>query len=88
MAQKVVFFTADLDLASREGTRRKEEILGCLGVGRPHKTPLVDTEPKRGEDLRYKKAKLGLLLMHKIKIISRIDWIDYGGSIGRNPSSI
>ena len=24
----------------------------CLGVGRPPKTPLVDVEPKRGEDLR------------------------------------
>jgi hypothetical protein len=24
----------------------------CLGVGRPPKMPLVDVEPKRGEDLR------------------------------------
>jgi hypothetical protein len=24
----------------------------CLGIGRPPKTPLVDVEPKRGEDLR------------------------------------
>jgi hypothetical protein len=24
----------------------------CLGVGRPPKTPLVDVEPKRGQDLR------------------------------------
>jgi hypothetical protein len=24
----------------------------CLGIGRPLKTPLVDVEPKRGEDLR------------------------------------
>jgi hypothetical protein len=24
----------------------------CLAVGRPPKTPLVDVEPKRGEDLR------------------------------------
>jgi hypothetical protein len=23
----------------------------CLGVGRPPKTPLIDVEPKRGEDL-------------------------------------
>jgi hypothetical protein len=23
----------------------------CIGVGRPPKTPLVDVEPKRGEDL-------------------------------------
>jgi hypothetical protein len=22
----------------------------CLGIGRPHKTPLFDVEPKRGED--------------------------------------
>jgi hypothetical protein len=32
----------------------------CLGVGRPPKTPLVDVELKRGEDLRSKKAKLGI----------------------------
>jgi hypothetical protein len=24
----------------------------CLGIGRPSKTPLVDVEPRRGEDLR------------------------------------
>jgi hypothetical protein len=24
----------------------------CLGIGRPPKTPIVDVEPKRGEDLR------------------------------------
>jgi hypothetical protein len=24
----------------------------CLGIGMPPKTPLVDVEPKRGEDLR------------------------------------
>jgi hypothetical protein len=24
----------------------------CLGIGRPPKTPLIDVEPKRGEDLR------------------------------------
>jgi hypothetical protein len=24
----------------------------CLGIGRPPKMPLVDVEPKRGEDLR------------------------------------
>jgi hypothetical protein len=24
----------------------------CLGIGRPPKTPLVDVEPRRGEDLR------------------------------------
>jgi hypothetical protein len=29
--------------------------------------PLVDVELKRGEDLRYVKAKLGLLLMNKVK---------------------
>jgi hypothetical protein len=60
----------------------------CLGVGRPSKTPLVDVEPKRGEDSRWRKAKLGLLLIHKVKTISRVDWIDCGGSIGRTPSSI
>jgi hypothetical protein len=50
MAQRVFFFAADLDLASREGPRRRGEIVGC--VGRPPKTPLVDVEPKRGEYLR------------------------------------
>jgi hypothetical protein len=59
-----------------------------LGVGRPPKTSLVDVEPKRGKDSRYKKAKLGLLLIHKVKTISRINWIDCGGSIGPTPSSI
>jgi hypothetical protein len=34
------------------------------------------------------KAKLELLLMHKLKMISIIDLIDCEGSIGRNPSSI
>jgi hypothetical protein len=32
----------------------------CLGIGRPPKTPLVDVEAKRGEDLRLREAKLGL----------------------------
>jgi hypothetical protein len=50
--------------------------------------PLVDVEPKRGEDSRWRKAKLGPVLMHKVKTISGIDWIDCGGSIGRNPLSI
>jgi hypothetical protein len=30
MAQRVIFFVVDLDLASREGPRRGEEILGCV----------------------------------------------------------
>jgi hypothetical protein len=60
----------------------------CLGVGRPHKAPLVDVEPKRGEASRCRKAKLGLLLMHKVNTISRVDWIPCGGSIGRSLSTI
>jgi hypothetical protein len=53
MAQRVFFFAADLDLASREGPRRgRRDPRVCLGVGRPPKTPLVDVEPKKGEDLR------------------------------------
>jgi hypothetical protein len=51
----------------------------CLGVGRPPKTSLVDVEPKRGEDLRYRGAKLELLLIHKVKTRSRLDLIDCGG---------
>jgi hypothetical protein len=60
----------------------------CLGVSRPHKTSLVNVESKRGEDLRQRETKLELLLMHKVKIVSRFDLIDCGGSIGRSPSSI
>ena len=37
------------------------------------KMPLVDVEPKRGEDLRWREAKLELLLMHKVKMIIRVD---------------
>jgi hypothetical protein len=51
----------------------------CLGVDRPPKAPLVDVEPKRCEDSRWRKPKLGLLLMHKVKTISSVDWIDCGG---------
>jgi hypothetical protein len=32
VAQRVVFFEADLDLASRKGPRRGGEILGCVLV--------------------------------------------------------
>jgi hypothetical protein len=39
----------------------------CLDVGRPLKMSLVDVEPKRCEDSRYRKAKLGLLLIYKVK---------------------
>jgi hypothetical protein len=52
-AQMVVFFAADLDLASREGPCRGGEILGCLGIGRPFKVCLVDAGLKRGEDSRH-----------------------------------
>jgi hypothetical protein len=60
----------------------------CFGVGRPPKTPLIDIEPKIGEDLRQREAKLELFLIHKVKMISRFDLIDCGGSIGRSTSSI
>jgi hypothetical protein len=73
-------FAAYLDLASREGHplgRRDPRV--CLSVGRPSKTPLVDVEPKRREHSRWRKDKLGLLLMHKVKTISRVDWIDCVG---------
>jgi hypothetical protein len=60
----------------------------CLRVGTLPKTPLVNIESNVGEDLKQRKAKLRLLLMHKVKTISRIDWIDYEGSIDRGPSSI
>jgi hypothetical protein len=39
----------------------------CLGIGKPPKMPLVDVEPKRDGDLRYREAKLELLLMYKEK---------------------
>jgi hypothetical protein len=60
-------FTADLDLDSREGHpsgRRDPRV--CLSVGRPSKTPLVDVEPKRGEHSRWRKDKLGLLLIDSL----------------------
>jgi hypothetical protein len=79
MVQSVVFLAADPDLASWRTPSRRREPRVCLAVGRPHKTPLVNVELKRGEDLRYKKAKLELLLMHKIKMISKIDWINCEG---------
>jgi hypothetical protein len=40
----------------------------CLSINMPPKTPVVDVELKRCEDLRYKEAKLELLLMHKVKM--------------------
>jgi hypothetical protein len=52
MAHKVVFFATDLDLASQEGPHRRGEILGCLGIDKSPKTPLIDVEAKRGEDSR------------------------------------
>jgi hypothetical protein len=60
----------------------------CLSLDRPSKTPLVDVETKRGEDSRWRKAKLGLLLIHNVKTISRVDWIDCGSSINRTPPPI
>lgn len=39
----------------------------CLGIGMPPNTPLVDVEPTRGEDSRWEKDKLGLLLIYKVK---------------------
>jgi hypothetical protein len=51
----------------------------CLGIDKPPKTPLVDIEPKRGEESKKREAKLELLLMHKVKMRSKVDWIDCGG---------
>jgi hypothetical protein len=48
----------------------------CLGVSRPPETSLVDVELKRGKNSRQKNTKLGLLLMLKVRMMSRIDWID------------
>jgi hypothetical protein len=48
VAQRVVFFTADLDLTS---SGRKDPRV-CLAIDRPPKTPLVNVEPNRGEDQR------------------------------------
>jgi hypothetical protein len=78
MAQKVVFFVADLGFVSHEGPYRGGEILGYLGVDRSPKTVLVDVEPKRCEDLIRRKDKLGLLQIHKVKMINRINLIDCG----------
>jgi hypothetical protein len=36
MAQRVFFFTADLDLTFREGPRRGGEILGCVLASTDH----------------------------------------------------
>jgi hypothetical protein len=44
----------------------------CLSVDRPPKTPLVNIEPNSVEVSRWRKAKLGLLLMHQVKTISRV----------------
>jgi hypothetical protein len=42
-----------LDLAPGRDLRQgRRDPRPCLGIGRPHKTPLVDVEPKRGKDLR------------------------------------
>jgi hypothetical protein len=44
-----------------------------LGVGKPPKTRLIDVEPKINEDSSYRKAKLKVLLIYKIKTISKVD---------------
>jgi hypothetical protein len=44
----------------------------CLSVDMPPKMPLVDVEPNSVEVSRWKKAKLGLLLIHQVKTISRV----------------
>jgi hypothetical protein len=51
----------------------------CLNIGKSPKTSLVDVELKRDEDSRYRKSKLKVLLIYKIKAISGVDWIDYVG---------
>jgi hypothetical protein len=41
-----------LDLAPRRAPSGRRDLRLCLGIGRPPKTPLIDIEPMRGEDLR------------------------------------
>jgi hypothetical protein len=59
-ALKVFFSTKNLNLASREGPVREERSRGCLGAGRPPKTPLDDAGPKRGEVIGRGRLILGL----------------------------
>jgi hypothetical protein len=40
-----------ISLTGRDPVGRRDPRV-CLGIGKPPKTPLVDVEPKRGEDLR------------------------------------
>jgi hypothetical protein len=42
------------------GPSGRRDLRVCLGVSRSPNTPLVNIEPKRGEDSRCKKARLGL----------------------------
>jgi hypothetical protein len=48
----VVFFAADLDLASQEGPVGEERSYVVSWRRKPPKASLVDVVPKRGEDLR------------------------------------
>jgi hypothetical protein len=49
---------------------RKRDPRVCLGVSSPSKMHLVDIEPKRCKASSYKKAKLVLIQMHKVKTIN------------------
>jgi hypothetical protein len=46
-----VFSAKNPNLASQEEIVGEEISKGCLGVGRPPKTPLDDAGPKRGEEI-------------------------------------
>lgn len=39
----------------------------CIGVDRPLKMALVDVQLKISKDSKWRKDKLGLLLIHKVK---------------------
>jgi hypothetical protein len=67
-----------------ETPSRRRDPRVCLDVIRPPKTSLANIEPKRGKDSRWKKAKLGLLLMHKVKTRSKVYWIDCGVQLAVN----
>jgi hypothetical protein len=73
IAQRVVFFVADLSYLSEATSSGSRDPRVCLSVGRSLKTSLVDIKPKRGGNSKWSKAKLGVLLIHKLKTISRVD---------------
>jgi hypothetical protein len=49
-AEATEFAKQHLDLAPGRDPVGRRHPRGCLGIGRPPKTPLNDVEPERGED--------------------------------------